>query len=69
MSSAGMFSADMSAVDTSSDDIADGIDQPAEKSAVAPMAPGEWAETALTVMFTAVAVLFASFLAVVTGLV
>jgi hypothetical protein len=30
---------------------------------------GEWAETALTVMFTAAAVLFVSFLAVVTGLV
>jgi len=29
----------------------------------------DWAETALTVMFTAAAVLFVSFLAVVTGLV
>ena len=29
----------------------------------------EWAETALTVLFTAAAVLFISFLAVVTGLV
>lgn len=32
-------------------------------------APSEWAEAALTVMFAAVAVLFASFLAVVAGLV
>jgi hypothetical protein len=31
-------------------------------------APGEWTEMALTVMFTASAVLFVSFLAVVTGL-
>jgi hypothetical protein len=30
---------------------------------------GEWVETALTVLFTAVAVMFVSFLAVVTGLV
>jgi hypothetical protein len=29
----------------------------------------EWAETALTVLFTAAAVLFVSFVAVVTGLV
>jgi hypothetical protein len=29
----------------------------------------QWAETALTVLFTAAAVLFVSFLAVVTGLV
>ena len=32
-------------------------------------ANSEWAETALTVLFTAAAVLFVSFLAVVTGLV
>jgi len=32
-------------------------------------APSEWAEAALTVMFAAAAVLFVSFLAVVTGLV
>lgn len=31
-------------------------------------APGEWTEMALTVMFTTAAVLFVSFLAVVTGL-
>jgi hypothetical protein len=31
-------------------------------------APSEWTEMALTVMFTAAAVLFVSFLAVVTGL-
>jgi hypothetical protein len=30
---------------------------------------GEWAETALTVLFTATALLFMSFIAVVTGLV
>jgi hypothetical protein len=33
------------------------------------MPPSAWAETALTVTFTAAAVLFVSFLAVVTGLV
>jgi hypothetical protein len=32
-------------------------------------APDEWSATALTVAFTAAAVLFVSFLAVVTGLV
>lgn len=32
-------------------------------------APSEWAETALTVMFAAAALLFVSFLAVVAGLV
>ena len=31
-------------------------------------APAEWTEMALTVLFTAAAVLFVSFLAVVTGL-
>jgi len=32
------------------------------------LAPGEWTEMALTVMFTAAAALFVSFLAVVAGL-
>jgi hypothetical protein len=40
-------------------------DNPAEDQPVI----SEWAETALTVLFTAVAVLFLSFIAVVTGLV
>jgi hypothetical protein len=44
-------------------------EQPAEVVAEVPSATGEWAETALTVLFTAAAVLFVSFLAVVTGLV
>lgn len=43
----------------------------AEPPAEAEAAPAvsEWAETALTVLFTAAAVLFVSFLAVATGLV
>jgi hypothetical protein len=45
------------------------VDEPAETAAEAPPAANEWAETALTVLFTAAAVLFVSFLAVVTGLV
>jgi hypothetical protein len=46
------------------------IDQPAEAAAeTEPAAAGEWGETALTVLFTAAAVMFVSFLAVVTGLV
>jgi hypothetical protein len=45
------------------------VDEPAETVAEAPPAANEWAETALTVLFTAAAVLFVSFLAVVTGLV
>jgi hypothetical protein len=43
------------------------VDEPAETET--PAATSEWAETALTVLFTAAAVLFVSFLAVVTGLV
>jgi hypothetical protein len=42
-------------------------ESPAE--AEKPPAISEWAETALTVLFTAAAVLFVSFLAVVTGIV
>jgi hypothetical protein len=41
------------------------LDDAEEAAAVS----SEWAETALTVMFTAAAVLFVSFLAVATGLV
>jgi hypothetical protein len=44
-------------------------DQPAEELAEAKPASSEWAETALAVLFTATAVLFVSFIAVVTGLV
>jgi xanthine/uracil/vitamin C permease (AzgA family) len=43
--------------------------EPAETVVEVPSATSEWAETALTVLFTAVAVLFVSFLAVVTGIV
>jgi hypothetical protein len=42
--------------------------EPIEITADTKPAPGEWTEMALTVMFTAAAVLFVSFLAVVTGL-
>ena len=42
--------------------------EPAEITAETRPARGEWTELALTVMFTAAAVLFVSFLAVVTGL-
>jgi uncharacterized SAM-binding protein YcdF (DUF218 family) len=45
------------------------VDQPAQTTAEVAVATSEWAETALTVLFTAAAVLFISFLAVVTGLV
>jgi hypothetical protein len=44
------------------------LPQSAEIPAETKPAPGEWTEMALTVMFTAAAVLFVSFLAVVTGL-
>jgi len=42
---------------------------PAESIAEDQSGMGQWAETALTVLFTAVAVLFVSFIAVVSGLV
>jgi hypothetical protein len=48
---------------------ADFVDQPVEELVEAEPAPSGWAETALTVLFTATAVLFVSFIAVVTGLV
>jgi hypothetical protein len=41
----------------------------AEAAVEEPSVTSEWAETALTLTFTAAAVLFVSFLAVVTGLV
>jgi hypothetical protein len=42
--------------------------EPTEIAAEAKPATNEWAATALTAMFAAAAVLFASFLVVVTGL-
>jgi hypothetical protein len=48
---------------------ADFADQPAEELVEAQQASSEWAETALTVLFTATAVLFVSFIAAVTGLI
>ena len=42
---------------------------PAEAVADVEIGVGKWAETALTVLFTAAAVLFISFIAVVAGLV
>ena len=44
-------------------------DEPAEAAIETAPVAGAWAETALTVMFTAAAVLFVSFIAVVTGLI
>jgi hypothetical protein len=43
--------------------------EPAENTAEIPGAVTQWGEMALTIMFTLTAVLFVSFLAVVTGLV
>jgi hypothetical protein len=48
---------------------ADFVEQPAEEAVEVQSASGQWAEMALTVLFTATAVLFVSFLAVVTGIV
>ena len=42
--------------------------EPTEIACESKAPPSEWAEAALTVMFAAAAVLFVSFLAVVTGL-
>ena len=44
-------------------------DEPAETLVGTAPSMSQWVETALTVMFTAAAVLFVSFIAVVTGLV
>ena len=62
MTSTDMTSTDMSAADLPA------IAEPAAEAEAMP-ATSEWVETALTVMFTAAAVLFVSFLAVVTGIV
>jgi hypothetical protein len=53
----------------STDMLAASADEPAEAAAEAPANTSKWAETALTVLFTAAAVLFVSFLAVVSGIV
>jgi hypothetical protein len=65
-----MTSIDVTSIDMTSTDISS-TDMPviAVPPAEAAPATSEWAETALTVMFTAAAVLFVSFLAVVTGIV
>ena len=54
---------------TSTDMPADLIEQPAQAVVQAQSAKNDWAETALTLLFAAAAVLFVSFVAVVTGLV
>jgi hypothetical protein len=48
---------------------ADSSEQAAADKVETQSAAREWAETALTVLFTAAAVLFISFIAVVTGIV
>jgi hypothetical protein len=53
----------------STDTLAAPANEPAETVAETSTNTGEWAETALTVLFTAAAVLFVSFLAVVSGIV
>jgi hypothetical protein len=45
------------------------VEEAAEAGAEDPSATSAWAETALTVVFSAAAVLFVSFIAVATGLV
>jgi hypothetical protein len=45
------------------------VDQAADAVAETQPVTGEWVETALTVIFAAVAVLFVSFIAVVSGIV
>jgi hypothetical protein len=52
-----------------STDIPAALDESVDAMAETPSATSEWAETALTMLFTAVAVLFVSFIAIVTGLV
>lgn len=54
---------------TSTDMPAALIKQPAHAVDQAQSAKGDWAETALTILFAAAAILFVSFVAVVTGLV
>jgi hypothetical protein len=48
---------------------ADFTDQSAEEIVAAELPTSQWAEIALTVIFTTTAILFVSFVAVVTGLV
>ena len=54
---------------TSTDMPAALIEQPAEAVVAAQTAKNDWAETALSLLFAAAAILFVSFVAVVTGLV
>jgi hypothetical protein len=54
---------------TSTDMPAALVEQPAQAVAQAQSARSDWAETALTLLVTAAAILFVSFVAVVTGLV
>ena len=55
----------------STEQVVAAVVEPADEQAAndAAPAPNQWVETAMTVMFAAVAVLFVSFVAVVTGLV
>jgi hypothetical protein len=72
MTSIDMTSIDMTSIDMNSTDMsAANLPATADTAAEVEAAPatGEWVETALTVMFTAAAVLFVSFLAVVSGIV
>jgi hypothetical protein len=48
---------------------ADFASETAEEQVEAQSASSQWVETALTIVFTATAVMFVSFVAVVTGLV
>jgi hypothetical protein len=50
-------------------DMPAGFETDAAQMAVEAHSSGAWIETALTVLFTAATVLFASFIAVITGLV
>jgi hypothetical protein len=54
---------------TSTDMPAALIEQPAQAVVAAQSAKNDWAETALTLLFAAAAILFVSFVAVATGLV
>ncbi len=54
---------------TSTDMPAALIEQPAQAVVATQSAKNDWAETALTLLFAAAAILFVSFVAVVTGLV
>jgi hypothetical protein len=54
---------------TSTDLPAELPEPPAQAAAAAQSATADWAETALTMLFAGAAILFVSFVAVVTGLV